>query len=289
VAVKKAASFSYSLGYYATRTAALPFRFIYHWIAYLYHRFRGMKRSYTYSREIIELKSLEPSSELLELMPISAPGSEIIHYSQLIHEGYRRELFHLTVIPSNDASLERIRQVTCRPGEKSQCWSCASQICTVRCSPLYSTQRHLAYLFQGCATVREILDADITAHIEECEPLCSNCFFWQRGWHKNERFKRFNRAKDREGYSLLVDTASSECSHHSSLSKRLPRHTCSMCAAEEISEVKMRRRHKELDELRHSKSISCWLCDRPTSKTPWYVCSMCGSACHSTVHSLSVF
>ena len=75
-------------------------------------------------------------ARLLKTDKIVLGIAEQLHYSDIVSLGQVSKSIHDALIPGSKRSsrFEDLRVSSCEPGAKSQCWACATQICTVRAS-----------------------------------------------------------------------------------------------------------------------------------------------------------
>lgn len=147
------------------------------------------------------------------------------------------------------------RQSSCMNGSKRDCWACRSQIC------------------DGCATSRSLKDPETTRHLNECQQICTNCFFWHR-FRSNHAFK---------------DNGKSCLHRQPGKNRTRDRAICASCATlPDDSMVLERRQEKELRELESQEigNSTCWMCKTGIwAWSPrWKICSSCGQSCLSELH-----
>lgn len=115
----------------------VPARFLYHTaLSPNYHGRRLQKKGIVASRDAIQMDDVSTRGHLFRLLNSSRQqGSDRLHFAELLKLDSSLHLSFLNSIPrlssSTDPLLQSTRQSTCNPGEKTQCWSCSNQICSV--------------------------------------------------------------------------------------------------------------------------------------------------------------
>lgn len=123
-------------------------------------------------------------SNFLGIYDMLMAVTEELHYADIMNLSRVSKSMRESVLPAHDFDrrLEAFKRYTCPGANKTHCWLCDKQICTVSIPTLPWSCDHLllsniAYIvFKDCQQVPLIPQATLSHHLHNCRPFCTQCY-----------------------------------------------------------------------------------------------------------------